>query len=391
MPSILLTDISQNVWVESLAIGPRDLGLPIGADWSIVKKTRRGGRGHGVDLIEIRGGDLEFAVVPTRGMGIWRGSYRGDRLGWDSPVTDGPVHPMFVNSAKNGGLGWLDGFDELLARCGLESNGAPYVETSADGRQTIVGLHGAIAGLPAHYVSIDIDEKPPYTITIEGRVDESRLFGPHIRMCSKIATVPGSNRLTVTDTFTNLGDSACDLEALYHWNFGPPYLGAGSRFVAPIKTLVPRDTRAVEGLSSYDVYRGPEPGFAEMVYFMELFDRSGETIVLLQNHAGEKGVALRYQTAGTPAFTLWKCTRVEREGYVTGLEPGTNYPNPKPFEKSRGRVVSLDPGASHTAVISLEILAGSAEIQKITSEIALIAKGRPANVHPGPVEPFCKA
>ena len=30
------------------------------------------------------------------------------------------------------GLGWLDGFDELLVRCGLESNGAP--EFDADGR-----------------------------------------------------------------------------------------------------------------------------------------------------------------------------------------------------------------------------------------------------------------
>lgn len=389
MPSILLTDLSRDVWIESLAIGPRDLGLPVDTDWSIVKKTLRGGRRHGVEVIEIRGGALDFTVVPTRGMGIWRGSYRGDRLGWDSPVTDGPVHPMFVNSAKHGGLGWLDGFDELMARCGLESNGAPYAETSADGRQTIVGLHGAIAGLPAHYVSIDIDEKPPYTITIEGRVNESRLFGPHIRMCSKITTVPGSNRLTLSDVFTNLGDSACDLEALYHWNFGPPYLGAGSKFVAPIKTLVPRDARAVEGLSSYDVYRGPEPGFAEMVYFMELFDQAGESIVLLHDSAGEKGVSLRRLTAGLPAFTLWKCTRGESEGYVTGLEPGTNYPNPKPFEKSRGRVVSLEPGASHTTVTTLEIHSGSAEIKKITSEIASIAHHRPPIIHPGPVEPFC--
>ena len=53
---------------------------------------------------------------------------------------------------RAGGLGWLDGFDELLARCGLANNGAPFeVKTKkADGSEsnTTFGLHGKIANIP---------------------------------------------------------------------------------------------------------------------------------------------------------------------------------------------------------------------------------------------------
>ena len=43
-------------------------------------------------------------------------------------------------------------------------------------------------------------------------------------------------------------------------------------------------------------------------------------------------------------FCQWKHTAGLNEGYVTGLEPATNYPNPKRFERERGRVVTLQAG-----------------------------------------------
>ena len=54
---------------------------------------------------------------------------------------------------------------------------------------------------------------------------------------------------------------------------------------------------------------------------------------LLRNRAGDKAVALRFARAQLPCFTLWKQTGGRRDGYVTGLEPATNYPNPRPFEQ----------------------------------------------------------
>ena len=178
-------------------------------------------------------------------MNLWRASYQGIRLGWDSPVADGPVNPAFVNLSGLGGLGWLDGFDELLARCGLAWSGAPFEikTTQPDGSEsnTTFGLHGKIANTPASYLAVHVADQPPHEVVIEGHVEESHLFGPQVRMITRISTVPGSNRLVVRDEFVNLKDQPMEMQVLYHWNFGPPLLEEGSRFAAPLRTITPRD------------------------------------------------------------------------------------------------------------------------------------------------------
>jgi Domain of unknown function (DUF4432) len=394
MPSFILTDVAHDLWVEDFAITPADLGLSATHPWSVTKRVLHGGRREGVELIVVNNGVLSFSIIPTRGMGLWRGQFRGDRIGWDSPVTDGPVNPSFVNLMSTGGLGWLEGFDELLARAGLECNGAPYevktVNPDGSASHTIYGLHGKIANIPARYVAIHVGEDPPHEITVEGHVDEARLFAPHIRMITRISTTPGSNRVTVRDEFVNLQETPSELEILYHWNFGPPFLEEGSRFIAPIQTLVPRNKNAQEAIGHYDVYGGPEPGVSEQVFFLELHAGrdDGRTLAMLRNHAGDKGVVLRFATAQLPVFSLWKRTGGRREGYVTGLEPGTNYPNPRPFEKAHNRVVSLPEGGSHMAEMTLEIVDTKPGVAAIEAEVnALQAQAAP-RVHKKPVEPF---
>jgi hypothetical protein len=355
----------------------------------VTKRALRGGRRDGVDLIEVNNGALAFSIIPTRGMGIWK-AHRGEtRVGWDSPVRDGPVNPSFVNLMSGGGLGWLEGFDELLARCGLENNGAPYTE----GRTTF-GLHGRIANTPAHYVAVHADKGSGGTIAVEGHVDEARLFFTQVRLVTTIATAPGSNRLTVRDEFHNPSDLPQEMQVIYHWNLGPPLLDTGARFSAPMKAVLPRDARAAEGIGHFDVYGAPEPGFAEQVYYFDLLARSGQgpaggtTLAMLRDSAGEKAVVLRFQRSQLPAFSLWKCTGGLRSGYVTGLEPGTNYPNPKPFEKQRGRVVTLPPGGSYVAETSLEVLTTRDAVAAVVAEVAELQKQAAPAIHKGPVEPF---
>ena len=111
-------------------------------DW-----TRKGydGLRDGVLLVEPMAGDTQLFLLPDRGLGIWKMRSGPVELGWHSPVK-GPVHPSFVRVDEPSGLGWLAGFDELVCRCGLISNGAP--ECDATGR-LVHGLHGRIANLPA--------------------------------------------------------------------------------------------------------------------------------------------------------------------------------------------------------------------------------------------------
>jgi hypothetical protein len=395
MGSFVLTDLPNDLWVERFAIDSETLQRSTASRWSVTKRRLRGGRRDGVDLVRVDNGSFSFAVIPTRGMGIWKGAYQGHRLGWDSPVADGPVNPAFVNLTSGGGLGWLEGFDELLARCGLASNGAPFeVKTKQpDGseRNTTYGLHGKIANIPASYVAVHVGEEPPHEIVVEGHVEESHLFGPQIRMITRISTIPGANHLVVRDEFVNLKDQPVEMQVLYHWNFGRPFLDPGGRFSAPLKTLTPRDPRAVEGLAQHDLYGPPEPGSTEQVYFYELHARntdSGQTLAMLRNRSGDRAVVLRFHRDQLPCFTLWKNSAGLRDGYVTGLEPGTNYPNPRPFEQARNRVVTLPVDGRYVIETILEVLTTTEAVAAVESEIEhLQAQAKPV-INPRPCEPF---
>jgi hypothetical protein len=109
---------------------------------------------------------------------------------------------------------------------------------------------------------------------------------------------------------------------------------------------------------------------------------------MLRDRAGEKAVVLRFDRTQLPAFTLWKCTGGLKSGYVTGLEPGTNYPNPKPFEKARRRVVTLPPEGSYVTETTLEVLATRDQVAAAEAEIErLQAQGVPV-IQKTPAEPF---
>ena len=43
--------------------------------------------------------------------------------------------------------------------------------------------------------------------------------------------------------------------------------------------------------------------------------------------------------------------------FRSGIEPGTNFPNPRSFEERQGRVVSLAPHASISFDLALDVLA----------------------------------
>ncbi|MFH1265624.1 MAG: DUF4432 family protein, partial [Planctomycetota bacterium] len=164
----VLTDVDQDAYVDEIEISPHDLE-GAAAGFAVSKRRLHGGLREGVDLVEVDNGVFRFSVIPTRGMGLWRARMGGLRLGWQSPVK-GPVHPVFVRQSEADGLGWLDGFNELLVRCGLESNGAPEFD---DHGRVRFGLHGKIANIPAHKVEVTIDGDSG-RITVTGVVDETR-------------------------------------------------------------------------------------------------------------------------------------------------------------------------------------------------------------------------
>ncbi len=374
----LLTDTSRGIHEP-------DFHLDI-ARGKVRRTTMRGGVREGVDLVEIDNGKFRFAVVPTRGMGLWKAWLGDTEIGWSSPVK-GPVHPNFVPVSDPGGLGWLDGFDELMCRCGLTSNGAPDF---APGGVCQYPLHGRIGNLPAHHVEVVSDDASG-DINLVGVVDEVRFLFQKLRLTASYRTSPGRAGLTIVDTVTNLSGNPAELQLLYHVNFGPPILDPGAKAIAPVKAIVPRDARAAEGINAWDVYPNEEQGFSEQVYFFELAaDAEGRTQVLLKNAHASQGVTLRFSTRQLPCFTLWKNTPLAVDGYVTGLEPGTNYPNPRSFEGQQKRFVKLAPGESVSFEVDLDILADAAAVIAAEKAIATLQGDARPQVFTTPQPGWCK-
>lgn len=367
---------------------PRDMGAE--GSWNVTGHALDDGLRAGVDLVEINNGALTFEAIPTRGLGIHRAWLKDDRevstIGWQSPVR-GPVHPGFVDLGEPSGLGWLDGFDELFVRCGLESNGAPDFDDVT--QRLKYPLHGRIANKPAHELSLTVDTDKQ-EISLRGVVEETRFHFLKLRMTSTITTKFGSRAFTVRDEVENFSASPTGIQMLYHVNFGLPLLDAGSRVVAPVQTIVPRNPRAASGIKTWDSFSAPEPGFEEQVYFFELLaGADGNTRTLLKNAHATRGVSLVFNKQQLPYFSLWKNTTAAADGCVTGLEPGTNFPNPRTFEATKNRVVQLAGGQKQVFEVTLEIHGSAAEVSASEAAVAKLQAGRPPKVFDQPQPDWC--
>jgi hypothetical protein len=366
-----LTSAREGIFIDAWRLDQRSMPLPTTADWSITKTTLRGGRQQGTELLEVQNGRLRFTVISTRGMSVLSVESGDVRLGWDSPVKE-VVHPQFINLESRGGLGWLEGFNEWLVRCGLEWMGHPgrdrFCNAAGDEVEMDLTLHGRIGNIPASEVEVVIEAGPPPRIEIRGWVEERMFHGPKLSLCATISTELDSNMVSIEDTVTNQGADAQEFQMLYHTNFGPPLLQAGARFLGALKRVHPFNAHAAMNLDHYASYVGPQPGFREEVYCLEpLPGPAGVTELLLQNAHGERGVSLTFPVTQLPCVTLWK--NLEADGYVTGIEPGTGYPYTRRLEREAGRVPKLAPQASRQFRIEVAIHADRASVASAAQRI----------------------
>jgi hypothetical protein len=385
-----LTSVSRNIRLDTWLVTHRDFDFKSATSWSVQKYTLRGGRQEGVDVIVVDNGKLNFVVVPTRGMGVLKVEMGALRLGWDSPVKE-VVHPQFVNLQSRGGLGWLEGFNEWMVRCGLEWAGHPgkdkFVNNTGDEAEMDLTLHGKIANIPASEVEVVVDRVPPHRIRIRGRVDERMFYGPKLELWTEISTEPGSNTLRIEDTINNHGAYDQEFQIIYHANYGPPLLESGSRFVGAIKQITPFNAHAAKSANQYAEYAGPTKGFIEQVYTLVPFgDEANRTTVMLRNAAGDKAVTMSYSLDQLPYFTLWKNTTALEEGYVTGLEPGTGSPANRSIERKAGRVPKLKPNETRQFTIDFAIHAGREEVERMSSTITRLQAGRQTLLSSQPIK-----
>ena len=347
-------------------------------DWSIRKRTLRGGRQEGVEIVTVDNGAMQIKICPTRGMGIMSVTMDDVELRWDSPVKE-IVHPQFVNLESRGGLGWLFGFNEFMCRCGLESNGGPttdrFINNVGDEASMDLTLHGRIANIPARDVVVRVDRQSPFAIHIEGQVDETLLFGPKLELHSELGVVPGAASFQLVDVVHNAGAQDQEFEILYHANYGSPLLERGAKVVVASESVEPINDRAAEGLTDWNSYAEPVAGFIEQVYLITpKSDADGRTTAVLHNSAADRAASITWSVSELPYLTVWKNTGAIADGYVTGIEPGTNFPHPKPVEREAGRVPVLPPGGSHRMTLEFGIHPNRESVSRVIDRVGRIQR-----------------
>lgn len=377
----VLTDSKAGIHAEDFSLSSADLGLKTDIPWSIRKDTLHGGKQEGVELIEVNNGRLTFSVIPTRGMSIYKVWCDDITLGWDSPVKE-VVHPSYIELESRGGLGWLDGFNEMVVRCGFEFAGHPGED---NGR--LLSLHGRAGNIPASKVEVVIDEKPPHRIRIRGRVDEKTFKFVDYQMWTEISTAPGSASFRLSDTLTNLSDYEREFQIIYHGNFGPPLLEKNAEFVAAVKQVTPFDDYAAKDMKTWTTYLGPTKNYGEQVYnVIPHADPRGQTTVMLRNAAADRGVTIRYSVKELPYLTLWKNTDTLKVGYVTGLEPGTGFPYNRSIERAHGRVPKLKGGAARSFNLEYTVLLSKKNVQEVVTDIKKIQGSKKTRVDQKPAK-----
>ncbi len=370
---------------QNQQITSQQLGVKTGKPFSVTVRTLHGGRQEGVSVVEIDNGTMKLSVVPTRGMNVLQASVGDVRMGWDSPVKE-VVNPAFIELNGRGGLGWLEGFNELVTRCGYEWVGHPGVDNGE-----LLTLHGRAANIPASKVTLQIDEQPPYAIRLKGELKEQAFKKVDFSVQTELVTEPGSASFVLNDTLTNNGDYPKEYQALYHSNFSTPFLEQGARFEAPVKQVSPFNEKARGDLSDWQTYRAPTADYDETVYNVVPYaDAQGKTVTVLHNKAGSLGVAVGFDTRQLPVFSLCKNTDTKGQGYVTGLEPGTSFSYNRRFQRPLNLVPTIAPKEQRQFQISYSLLADKPAVDQALGQIRDIQAGRPTEVREQPLVDLTK-
>ncbi|MET1067649.1 MAG: aldose 1-epimerase family protein [Pseudomonas prosekii] len=378
---LLDTDKAAQNW----QITSQQLGVKTDKPFSVTLRTLHGGRQEGVSIVDIDNGTLKLSVVPTRGMNVLQASVGDVRMGWDSPVKD-VVNPSFIELNGRGGLGWLEGFNELVARCGYEWVGHPGIDNGE-----LLTLHGRAANIPASKVTLHIDEKPPYAISLRGELKEQAFKKVDFSVQTELVTEPGSVAFALNDTLTNNGDYPKEYQALYHSNFSTPFLEQGARFAAPVKQVSPFNDKARADLPDWQTYRAPTKDYDETVYNVVPYaDAKGDTLTVLHNKAGSLGVSVGFNTQQLPVFSLWKNTDTQGQGYVTGLEPGTSFSYNRRYQRPLGLVPMIGVKEQKQFQIHYSLLADKGAVDKALKQVSDIQAGRESEVRQVPLVDLSK-
>ncbi|MFS0726743.1 DUF4432 family protein [Paenibacillus sp. 1P07SE] len=305
----------------------------------------------GMDFIQVRtGAGLSYMVTPTKGLDISLAEYGGIPISWQS--AGGDVHPMFY---EPDGAGWLrTASGGLMMTCGLMHAGSP---STYEGRS--YGLHGRAHHTPARHVCAEGNwAGEEYEMVIRGTVEESMLFGGHLRLRREIRSRLGHNAIRIIDRVENAGFEPVPHMMLYHFNFGYPLLSEHTAIRFPEgSTATGIGGAAREG---HKGFQQPQSGIGESVYYHEPIGSDSASVTLTQPYFPQAGgagvpvsVTLEWSAHTLPRLVQWKMPGAGV--YALGLEPSNCGVEGRAAEAASRGIPMLQPGEEVMYTLGLNV------------------------------------
>jgi hypothetical protein len=323
------------------------------------------GKGNRIAWITT-GSGLRYKLIIDRSMDIADAFMNNTGLSWISHF--GSTAPD-ISSKEN--LEWLRTFTGgLLTTCGLSHVGGPEKDESGSR-----GLHGRISNIPAEIISVG--QPTPYNdlteISITGIMRESSVFGPSLEMKRTISSPLFGAKIKIRDEVLNAGNNLTPLMMIYHCNFGYPLLDEGSEILWEGKWQS-RGNRGDNAIFNNDHnFRICPPildshaGFGEAAGFIEPAGLpEGNCCCGIYNRKKQVAVFIRFNKNQLPCLTNWQ--HWGKNEYVTGLEPGTNFPLGQNYARENQTLRFLKPGETYLVEIEMEVLTDPEKIKTIISK-----------------------
>ncbi len=298
------------------------------------------------------GSPLRFKVAIDRGLDIVDAFFGEYSLAWLSHMGVSGARPDIGEQSQ-----WLQNFSGgLLTTCGLSNVGG-----ATEGQ----GLHGRYSNIAAELESVCqpqlTDARPKMTIT--GTMRETAIFGSNLELKRTITAFAGEARILIEDKVVNAGNQEAPLMLLYHCNFGWQLVDAGSRLFYKGEAVA-RDSdgdRAVfNSEQDYKQCRAPMTehcGSGEACGFIEAqSDDDGFCRAGIYNPQLEIAAVLKFEKSQLPCLTNWQHWGYGE--YVTGLEPGTNYPIGQTEAKKQGKLIMLKPQETRDFRLEISVVSG---------------------------------
>jgi len=351
---------------------------------------------RGNRLLELRtGSGLIFSVLVDRALDIASCEYKGLAIGWHSPA--GFRAPGLNDPDAEKGLGWLRSFSGLLSTCGLDHIFGPVSEDAGHFnypyRKTVTyPIHGRISSVPARLTGYgEIWTGDECVLWCEGVVQQATVFGENLQLIRRIEADVGGNAIRLIDRVVNRGFSRTPHMMLYHIDVGYPLLGAGSRYLAPIREVVwashAGDNYAKQGVG-YRTLSDPKPNFVEQVWQHDMApDADDRVTVALVNDALGLGFEVTSRKSQLPCQLEWQ--NLAAGMYTLGLEPATHHVLGKSAAHERGEMIWLEHGQERDYHLTLSVLDGAGEIAACEAKIASVQR-QPKEDYPAPTGNFPK-